>query len=66
MECKSPKIIVGDNRDIDNENGMELEYGFIMDHVSSVRNLSRKPNFQSFLVYPDPVYYPFEKHVSKL
>lgn len=65
MECKSPTINIGTKR-IDNENGLELDYGFIMDHVSSVRNLSQKPKFQPFLVYPDPEYFPFENSVSEL
>lgn len=67
MECKSPSINVSKSERIDPEEGIRLDYGFIMDLVSSVRNLNREPSFPSFLVYPNPVYDKFidDDQVSK-
>ncbi|XP_042873532.1 plexin A3-like isoform X1 [Penaeus japonicus] len=59
MECKSPAIAVDSNERIDEENGMMLDYGFIMDNVKSVRDL-QKGGFSSFLVFPKPEYFTFE------
>lgn len=59
MECKSPEISNLPGDQIDDENGMQLDYGFIMDHVKAVRDLSRG-GFTAFLVYPNPVYFQFE------
>lgn len=60
MECRSPAIQISEK--IDNENGMLLDYGFLMDHVQSVRNLNKAPglNFSPFRVFPDPIYDAFE------
>ncbi|XP_068203204.1 plexin A3 isoform X2 [Palaemon carinicauda] len=59
MECSSPEISNIANDQINDANGMRLDYGFIMDHVKAVRDLSRA-GFPDFIVYPDPVYFPFE------
>ncbi|KAK4302726.1 hypothetical protein Pmani_025199 [Petrolisthes manimaculis] len=59
MECKSPSINVSKSERIDTEEGIRLDYGYIMDHVSSVKHLNRDPIFPSFLVYPNPVYDKF-------
>lgn len=62
MECRSPTITISGSERIDHENGMLLDYGFLMDHVKSVRDLNKTPGaaFPSFRVFPDPVYHPFE------
>ena len=59
MECTSPEISNLLSDQINEENGMRLDYGFIMDHVKAVRDLSRS-GFPDFLVYPDPEYFQFE------
>ncbi|KAL1398190.1 hypothetical protein pipiens_002420 [Culex pipiens pipiens] len=42
---------------------LQLEYGFIMDDVKSVKNLSAKLGSR-FELYPNPVYYPFEEKLK--
>lgn len=63
MKCKSPKVpdAVLAHRFGEEGDPIELDYGFIMDNVMTVQGLSSKPSnpFQRFLMYPDPVYYPF-------
>lgn len=60
MECRSPAISVTASERIDHENGMLLDYGFLMDHVKTVRSLNKSPDFPPFRVFPDPLYHPFE------
>ena len=63
MECRSPAITISASERIDHESGMLLDYGFLMDHVRSVRELNKAPGstaFPAFKVFPDPVYHPFE------
>lgn len=65
MKCKSPAVPTEKLSHlfpiIDGE-PVELNYGFIMDHVSSVMDLTKKLNpFPKFLMYPDPVYYKFQE-----
>ncbi|UYV82243.1 PlexA [Cordylochernes scorpioides] len=38
---------------------LSLHYGFRMDNVKTVHNITRNPNFRPLLMHPDPVYYPF-------
>ena len=40
-----------------------MEYGFIMDNVMAVQNLSGK-NQNHFELYPNPSYLPFEDNVK--
>lgn len=63
MICDSPAIDT-DGRDLDSEKPLKLEYGFNMDDVLSVRNLSSKPSYGPFLLYPDPVYDKFDEDVK--
>ncbi|KAL1449554.1 hypothetical protein WDU94_002047 [Cyamophila willieti] len=58
MKCTAPSIneIKGILRE---EIPEQLEYGFEMDYVSSVQNLSSKLN-NSYLLYPNPEYYPLK------
>lgn len=66
MKCKSPRVPEEKLKthfsalDSDGE-PVELDYGFIMDEVQSVRSLTRLPfsRFPKFLMYPNPVYYEF-------
>ena len=43
---------------------LALDYGFIMDDVESLRNLTASANFTKFLLYPDPVYEKFNEEVK--
>ncbi len=53
IECPSPLIpVLGKQL----ETPLYLDYGFRMDGVSSVLNLSSLPNYHKFELYPDPVY----------
>lgn len=56
LSCESPKIegIVFS----DEEQPLQLEYGFDMDDVESVQIVSKK--LGAFVLYPDPIYETFE------
>ncbi|XP_017062666.1 plexin-A2 [Drosophila eugracilis] len=62
MECASPVINV-DSKNIEAENPMLLEYGFLMDNVLRVQNLS-KIHKNHFELYPNPEYFIFEERVK--
>lgn len=62
MECRSPAVPV--LASIPAEDPLQLEYGFIMDDVPSVQNLSKLPGYLPFLLYPDPVYDRFDEEVK--
>ncbi|XP_043223857.1 plexin-A2-like isoform X2 [Amphibalanus amphitrite] len=61
MECRSPAIPSHPRpQQIPAQRPENLHYGFIMDDVRSVRNLSAASGVRRFQLYPDPVYSPFE------
>ncbi|XP_037086635.1 plexin-A4-like [Pollicipes pollicipes] len=61
MECRSPAVPTHPRpRDIASTQPESLHYGFIMDEVRSVRNISSRSGFGSFQLFPDPVYTPFD------
>ncbi len=63
MECRSPSVpVLG--QQISPEDPLQLEYGFFMDDVPSVQNLSRLPGYSPFVLYPDPVYEKFDEEVK--
>ncbi|ACY70534.1 plexin A3 isoform X1 [Drosophila virilis] len=62
MECPSPTI-EADSQILDPENPTLLEYGFLMDNVLKVQNLSKKHN-NHFELYPNPEYFTFEERVK--
>lgn len=59
MECDSP-VIDADNDKLSADEPAKLEFGFIMDDVTGVQNLSAKGQ-QKFELYPNPTYEPFEE-----
>ncbi|XP_066998157.2 plexin A3 [Anabrus simplex] len=61
MACSSPAIEV--QTTLDAENPLKLEYGFRMDNVSGVQNLSIKTG-SPFLLYPNPIYDPFDEEIK--
>uniref|UniRef100_A0A1B0CEW4 Sema domain-containing protein n=1 Tax=Lutzomyia longipalpis TaxID=7200 RepID=A0A1B0CEW4_LUTLO len=61
MVCDSPSIDA-DGITLDADRPMLLEYGFHMDDVASVQNLSSRNNH--FELYPNPEYLPFEENVK--
>lgn len=63
MVCDSP-MIEADESKLDSDNPMRLEYGFIMDNVQGVQNLTMTRNFTPFYLYPNPVFIPFDKEVK--
>ncbi|XP_057324219.1 plexin-A4 [Microplitis mediator] len=63
MECCSPTIEVPEHVVLDAEKPMMLEYGFRMDNVTGVQNLSRVLQ-NSFLLYPNPIYDKFDEEVK--
>ncbi|PSN58484.1 hypothetical protein C0J52_00769, partial [Blattella germanica] len=62
MACQSPTITVPET--LDAEHPLQLEYGFRMDNVAGVQNLSMKSGYNGFLLYPNPVYEPFDEEVK--
>uniref|UniRef100_A0A1B6HCH7 Sema domain-containing protein n=1 Tax=Homalodisca liturata TaxID=320908 RepID=A0A1B6HCH7_9HEMI len=62
MKCYSPEINIG-NADLDAEHPEKLEYGFKMDNVAGVQNLTRF-SFHPFTLYPNPVYDKFDEEVK--
>lgn len=62
MSCDSP-IVDADSSNLDADKPSLLEYGFQMDDVIGVQNLSMK-NLNHFELYPNPQYYPFEENVK--
>ncbi|XP_049316006.1 plexin-A2 [Bactrocera dorsalis] len=62
MLCYSP-VIKTDNDIFDADNPELLEYGFIMDNVLRVQNLSSKQK-NHFELYPNPLYYNFEEDIK--
>lgn len=63
MICDSPVIEVDESK-LDADNPLNLEYGFRMDNVSGVQNLTMNNSFKPFLLYPNPVFEKFEKKVK--
>ncbi|KAK7867968.1 hypothetical protein R5R35_004968 [Gryllus longicercus] len=61
MACASPEIEV--KGPIDADDPLKLEYGFRMDNVSGVQNLSARTNTH-FLLYPNPIYEPFDEEIK--
>ncbi|XP_067122896.1 plexin-A2-like [Centruroides vittatus] len=57
MKCESPPIPYA----VKEDEILELDYGFEMDNVEQVRNISSKPEFPKFQMYPDPKYEPFSE-----
>lgn len=62
MLCDSPNIDA-DNMKLDADSPTKLEYGFRMDDVTGVQNLTMQ-HHNPFELYPNPVYYPFEESVK--
>lgn len=62
MICGSPIIEV--EEDLDADKPLELEYGFRMDNVTGVQNLTMTNNFSPFLLFPNPVFTEFDKAVK--
>uniref|UniRef100_A0A224XGD6 Putative plexins functional semaphorin receptor n=1 Tax=Panstrongylus lignarius TaxID=156445 RepID=A0A224XGD6_9HEMI len=62
MLCWSPKIDIGPDVEIDAEHPIQLEFGFNMDNVTGVRNLSAQHG--AFLLYPNPVYERFDEEIK--
>lgn len=58
MKCKSPAVPTH-KLNFSSDESIELDYGFKMDHVDQVQNLSNQLRFSKFQMYPDPIYFPF-------
>lgn len=63
MVCDSP-IIDADSANLDPDNPELLEYGFKMDDVMEVRNLTTDKRFPKFKLLPNPVYFPFDEDLK--
>lgn len=60
MTCPSPYIPDISNSFLEPEKPKQLDYGFLMDNVSSVQNLSFSNNYPKFSLYPNPVFDVFD------
>lgn len=63
MICKSPTIEVPEHAVLDAEKPVQLVYGFRMDNVTGVQNLSQH-GFNHFLLYPNPIYDVFDEEIK--
>ena len=45
---------------------LALSYGFIMDDVESVKNLTAIQDTRVFILYPDPHFYPFDDGIRSV
>lgn len=63
MICLSP-VIEADEDKLDADNPLKLEYGFRMDNVTRVQNLTENNQFLPFDLFPNPVFFPFDKEVK--
>ncbi|RWS17561.1 plexin A-like protein [Dinothrombium tinctorium] len=62
MKCKSPKVPLEKlSFERDKDDAIELDFGFIMDNVKSVMDLSKREHnpFPKFLMYQNPEYFEF-------
>lgn len=64
MQCASPQIPTANELVIDPDQPLSLLYGFRMDNVSSVQNLSLKQGYPPFSLYPNPIYEPFDEEIK--
>ncbi|XP_046483187.1 plexin-A2-like [Neodiprion pinetum] len=63
MICNSPAVEVSADTHLDAEHPPMLEYGFLMDNVMGVQNLSAQGH-KSFVLFPNPMYEVFEEEVK--
>lgn len=63
MACKSPAIEF-EGKEPDLEPAKGLVYGFHMDNVTGVQNLSNQKGYSRFFLYPNPVYEPFDEEIK--
>ncbi|RUS75195.1 hypothetical protein EGW08_017054, partial [Elysia chlorotica] len=59
MECQVPAVGLPRDRNVSVTNPLEAQYGFVLGDVQGLHNLSRQPDFQPLLYYPDPKVHPF-------
>lgn len=64
MQCHSPAIPAATDKVIDADRPLQLQYGFIMDNVSGVQNLSVQEGYTHFLLYPNPLYDKFDEEIK--
>lgn len=64
MECRSPAVPAAVGVQISPEDPLPLDYGFFMDAVPGVQNLSKNAGYSAFQLYPDPVYEKFDEEVK--
>lgn len=59
MKCRTPSVPPDQLSFSEDEDYIELEYGFKMDNVKGVRHLSSTKGFPKFQMFPDPSYAQF-------
>lgn len=64
MQCSSPQIQIPSDLAVDPDQPIQLQYGFRMDNVTGVQNLSVKQGYTYFSLYPNPIYEAFDEEVK--
>ncbi|XP_050540179.1 plexin-A4 [Daktulosphaira vitifoliae] len=62
--CESPKVVPLQRNQPDPDKPLELDYGFEMDNVINVQNISSKRGYSKFMLFPDPVYTKFDEDIK--
>jgi len=62
--CESPKVTPLQRNQPDPDKPIELDYGFEMDNVTDVQNISMKVGFPKFMLFPDPLYTKFDEDIK--
>ena len=61
MTCMTPAL---NGLDLGNSTNVTLSYGFLMDNVTSLLNLSGRSDLDPLLAYPDPVLDRFDSNAE--
>lgn len=61
---ESPKITPLQQNQPDPGNPIELDYGFEMDDVADVQNISTKPGFSKFMLFSDPEFDKLDEDIT--
>ncbi|XKL61681.1 hypothetical protein PGB90_001514 [Kerria lacca] len=64
MTCLSPYIADINNSLLEAEKPKQLDYGFEMDNVAAVQNISMNNNYPKFSLYPNPHFDEFENMIK--
>ncbi|KAK3102934.1 hypothetical protein FSP39_015076 [Pinctada imbricata] len=64
LRCRSPMLDSSMMSSVKYEEGLSLNFGFILDNVMATQNLSRNATFGNFTIFQDPVFLKFENELK--